>query len=104
MRIGFAIEPILDLVDRLAGLAAGGERALHPIDRPEQIDGRRPRRGHQLADLVELGGELLRARRLLLRATPSAMPIAAATPIAGAPRMTMVLMARATSAAVLQRT
>ena len=40
---------------------------------------------------------------LLLR-IPSAMPIAAATPIAGAPRMTIVLIARATSAAVLQRT
>ena len=40
---------------------------------------------------------------LLLR-IPSAMPMAAATPIAGAPRMTIVLMARATSAAVLQRT
>src|SRR5437867_6776921 len=35
---------------------------------------------------------------------PSAMPIAAATPIAGAPRITIVLMARATSGAVLQRT
>jgi hypothetical protein len=35
---------------------------------------------------------------------PNARPIAAATPIAGAPRMTIVLMARATSAAVLQRT
>ena len=40
----------------------------------------------------------------LLFRTPRAMPIAAATPIAGAPRMTMVWMARATSAAVLQRT
>jgi hypothetical protein len=29
--------------------------------------------------------------------TPSAMPIAAATPIAGAPRITISLMARATS-------
>src|SRR5919201_172879 len=40
---------------------------------------------------------------LLLR-VPSAIPIAAATPIAGAPRITIVLIARATSAAVLQRT
>src|SRR5438477_4287736 len=40
---------------------------------------------------------------LLLR-MPIAMPIAAATPIAGAPRITIVLMARATSAAVLHRT
>ncbi len=36
---------------------------------------------------------------LLLR-MPSAKPIAADTPMAGAPRMTIVLMARATSAAV----
>ena len=40
----------------------------------------------------------------VLRFMPSAMPIAAATPIAGAPRITIVLMARATSGALLQRT
>jgi hypothetical protein len=40
---------------------------------------------------------------LLLR-IPSAMPMAAATPMAGAPRMTIVLIARATSCAVLQET
>ena len=40
----------------------------------------------------------------LLRCMPSAMPIAAATPIAGAPRITIVLIARATSCAVRQRT
>ena len=40
----------------------------------------------------------------VLRRIPSAMPIAAATPIAGAPRITIVLIARATSGAVLQRT
>ncbi len=40
----------------------------------------------------------------LLRRIPSAMPMAAATPIAGAPRITIVLIARATSGAVLQRT
>src|SRR5688572_22335814 len=40
----------------------------------------------------------------LLRRIPSATPIAAATPIAGAPRMTIVLIAFATSWAVLQET
>ncbi len=40
----------------------------------------------------------------LLRRMPSAMPMAAATPMAGAPRITIVLIARATSAAVLART
>src|SRR6185503_16239734 len=40
---------------------------------------------------------------LLLR-IPRAIPIAAATPIAGAPRITIVLIALATSAAVLQVT
>jgi hypothetical protein len=39
----------------------------------------------------------------LLFRMPSAMPIAAATPIAGAPRITMVRIARATSCAVRQR-
>ena len=40
----------------------------------------------------------------LLRRMPRAMPIAAETPMAGAPRITMVLMARATSVADVQRT
>jgi len=40
----------------------------------------------------------------LLRRIPSEMPNAAATPMAGAPRMTMVLMAFATSGAVRHRT
>ncbi|MND02160.1 hypothetical protein D3C83_214380 [compost metagenome] len=39
-----------------------------------------------------------------LRRMPSAIPIAAATPMAGAPRITMVLIAFATSAAVRQVT
>ncbi len=40
----------------------------------------------------------------VLRRAPSASPMAAATPMAGAPRMTMVAMAFATSFPVLQRT
>ncbi len=40
----------------------------------------------------------------LLRAAPRAMPIAAQTPMAGAPRMTIVRMALATSLTVLQWT
>ena len=40
----------------------------------------------------------------VLRRMPSAMPIAAATPIAGAPRITIVRIARATSCAVRHRT
>jgi hypothetical protein len=40
----------------------------------------------------------------LLRRIPSAIPIAAATPIAGAPRITIVVMAFATSFAVLHVT
>ncbi len=40
----------------------------------------------------------------LLRRIPSAMPMAAATPMAGAPRITIVLMALATSCAVLHVT
>ena len=40
----------------------------------------------------------------LLRRIPSAMPIAAATPMAGAPRITIVLIALATSCAVLHVT
>ncbi len=58
------VEAIFDLLDRLADLRAGGKRPLHPIDRPEQIDGGRTRAGHQLADVVELRGELLRPGRL----------------------------------------
>ena len=49
------------------GLRALGERALHPVDRPEQVDRGRPRRRHQVAGLLELDRELLRA---LGRAAP----------------------------------
>ena len=59
-----AIEAILDLQDRLAGFGASRERVLHPLDRPEQIHRRRPGRRHELANLVELGRELLGAARL----------------------------------------
>jgi hypothetical protein len=62
-RLGFAVEPFLDLVDRLPRLRAGGKRPLHPLDRPEQVHGGRPRGGHELANPVELGGELLGAGR-----------------------------------------
>jgi hypothetical protein len=44
-----------------------------------------------------------RVPRTFERCMPSAIPMAAATPMAGAPRMTMVLIARATSAAVRHR-
>ena len=54
--------------------------------------------------LLELDGELPGALAPCCASCPSAMPIAAATPIAGAPRITIVLIARATSGAVLQRT
>ncbi len=66
-RVGLPLERRLELLDRLAGLDAGGEGPLHPRDRPEQIHGRRPRRRHQIAQLVELDGELFRALRLALR-------------------------------------
>ena len=60
------VEPILDLIHRLPRLRRVGERALHPLDRPEQIHGRRTRPRHQLADLVELRREFLRSGRLAL--------------------------------------
>ena len=41
-----------------------GKRPLHPFDRPEQIDGGRTRRRHQIAELLEFSGELLGPRRL----------------------------------------
>ena len=63
-RVGFALEPILELVDRLSLAHTVAEAALHAIDRPEQIDRRRPRRRHQQAELVELDRELLRPLRL----------------------------------------
>ena len=62
-RLRLDFEAPLDLVDRVAALRGGGERLLHALDRPEQIHRGRPRRGHQVADLLELGGELLGAGR-----------------------------------------
>ncbi len=57
-------EPLLDLVDRAAALRCCGEHPLHALDGPEQVDRRRPRRRHQVAQLLKLDGELLRAGRL----------------------------------------
>src|SRR5205823_4767010 len=58
-----AIETVRQLLSRLSCLRAFAEHALHAIDRPEQVDRCRPRRGHHVADLLELDGELTRALR-----------------------------------------
>ena len=57
-RAGFVFQPRTELVDRFAGLRSGRKRSLHALDRPEQIHCRRPRRGHQITQLVEIDGEL----------------------------------------------
>ena len=64
---------------------------LHAVDGPEQIDRRGPRARQRVADFarIEIGSAAW--------STPSATPMAAATPIAGAPRITIVRMASATS-------
>jgi hypothetical protein len=65
--------PIFDTVSaavnatRRATLRRRGECRLHPLNRPEQVDRRRARRGHQIAGALELRGELFGARR---RAAP----------------------------------
>ena len=61
-RIG--LHQTLDLIDRLPRGCGCGKHSLQTVNRPEQIHGRRPRRGHQLAQLVKLSGQLLGARRL----------------------------------------
>ena len=43
--VSFGSQPCLQLINRLAGQCAAGERLLHALDRPEQVDRRRPRRG-----------------------------------------------------------
>jgi hypothetical protein len=63
-RFGFTIEPILDLIHRLARLGGGSKRPFHPVDGPEQIDGGRS--GHHFARLEEFGGEFLRTGRRAL--------------------------------------
>ncbi len=103
-RACLALETKGELVGRLPRLRTVGERLLHAIDRPEQVDSGRPRRRHHVADLLQLDGVLARAFGRCSSRMPSAMPIAAATPIAGAPRITIVRIARATSWADRQRT
>ena len=48
---------------RPATLRRFGERALHPLDGPEQVHGRRTRGGHHVAGLLELDRELSGAPR-----------------------------------------
>jgi hypothetical protein len=78
--------------------ASAREAPLHPLDGPEQVDavGRVAAiTSHDLRNSVEE----LAVPVAVLFLTPRARPIAADTPIAGAPRMTMVLIALATSLA-----
>jgi hypothetical protein len=56
--------PRLDVGHRRAALHRPGEDSLHSLDGPEQVDGRWPRRGEQVAGFLKLDGELLRASRL----------------------------------------
>ena len=89
-----------DTLRRLAGLRPCSERALQAVDRPEEVDGRRP---HRPSDR---GFRELDELRCPWRCCGACQrdAIAAATPIAGAPRITIVRIAFATSAAVRQRT
>ena len=61
-RVRLGLEPLLELVHGGAALRGCGKRPLHALDGPEQIHCRRSRRGHQVAGLLELCRELLRAR------------------------------------------
>ena len=90
--------------------AAGGERRLpgraHLVQRPAQIDGGGPRGQQAARGLLERnpeGGRVVRARGGRLGGR-GAMPPAAVTPIAGAPRTVMSLMRSATSLQVRQVT
>ena len=99
-----AVEPVLDLVDRLARLraprrtSASSDRWPRTDSRPSAASPPSARRSCRTRRRTSA------CRSPCSCASPSAMPIAAATPMAGAPRITMVLIARATSVAVLQRT
>jgi len=52
----FGIHRHHQLVGRLTGAHRPGENVLHPLNRPEQIDGGRPRRRQQVARPVKLRG------------------------------------------------
>jgi len=94
-RLGFGVEAILDLIDRGAGFIRSiAQNRFTAVGRVAAIISQIL--WNSAANFCVPVAELLRI--------PMAMPIAAATPMAGAPRMTMVLIARATSAAVLHRT
>ena len=68
-RLCLAVQTRRQFLRRLPGVRAFGKRALHPIDRPEQIDGGRPSGRHEVAQLLELNGELSRP---FCRAAPHA--------------------------------
>ena len=78
---------------QLAAAAQSLEAALESFDGPEQIDGGGARSRERLANRRRIPRATRPAISAFECCTPSAMPIAAATPIAGAPRITMSLIA-----------
>ena len=74
----------------------------HPLDRPEEVDRRGPRRG-EVRRTSSCHSATSAAPSLAVVRTPRARPSAAATPIAGAPRIAMSRIAAATSWWVRQR-
>jgi hypothetical protein len=75
----------------------------HAADRPKQIHGGGARLADGFADLVEVFLESATFSALEFF-TPRAMPMAAATPMAGAPRTTMLRITSATCWCVVQVT
>ena len=60
-------EALPDLAHRTTGLCGLRERPFHALDRPKQIHGSGPRRRQQVAGLLKLRGEPLRAGRSALQ-------------------------------------
>ena len=96
MRLGFGDEGGLDLGDRGVGGGEGVVAVAHALDGPEEIDGGGAGLGEGLADDCDFGGEGGDGRWRCSGSTPMATPMAAETPMAGAPRTIMSRMTVAT--------
>ena len=98
-RVGLGAHRVGDRVAVLGQVADRLVAAMHPLDRPAQVDGGRAGVDERVRRAAERRPARVRPRRRALSRALSASPMAATWPMAGAPRTTISRIAYAASPA-----